>query len=247
MGFKLAGNQSMQQGSFEIEETEVTRKILKKVDTLINVGANIGYYCCIALSLGKHVVAFEPIPSNLNYLLRNIKANNWEDEIEVFPLALSNKVGIIKMYGGGTGASLVKGWAGSSEKYVTLVPNSTMDIVLGSRFQGDKLFIIVDIEGAEKLMLEGASSFLFMKPKPIWLMEISVSEHQPKGNNINPNLFATFEMFWDMDYEAWTADKQCRRIHPDEVKSIVKSNRDTLLTHNFLFIERGCKTEILDT
>jgi len=76
MGFKLIGNRSMQEGKFEPEETQIVKTIIPYVDVVINVGANIGYYCCIALSHGKHVVAFEPINRNLRYLLRNIKANN---------------------------------------------------------------------------------------------------------------------------------------------------------------------------
>lgn len=113
MGFKLVGNQSMQKGQFEPEETQIVKKIVSFVDVVINVGANIGYYCCIALSQRKYVIAFEPINLNLRYLLRNIKANNWESLIEVYPMALSDKVGVIEIYGGGTGASLVEGWAGS--------------------------------------------------------------------------------------------------------------------------------------
>lgn len=246
MGFKLLGNKAMQQGLFEIEETAIVKKILQEVDVLLNVGANIGYYCCIALSLGKYVVAFEPIAINLRYLLKNIKANNWEDKIEIFPLAMSNKIGVIEMYGGGTGASFIKGWAGMPEQHVTLVPTSTMDILLGSRFQGRRCMVLADIEGAEKLMLEGASSFLCSVPKPIWMVEISISEHQPKGTKINPNLFATFQMFWDKGYSAWTATKQCRQIFPDEIESIVNNNNNTLLTNNFLFIERGSKVGLLD-
>ncbi len=247
LGFKLVGHYEMEQGLFEPKETELIKKILKKVDILINVGANIGYYCCIALKLNKYVVAFEPIPLNLQYLLKNLKANNWEEHIEIFPLALSNKIGIIEIYGGGTMASLVKGWGQSTLKQiVTLVPTSTMDIVLNSRFQDQRCLILVDIEGAEKLMLEGASTLLCAKPKHIWMVEISISEHQPNGININPNLLATFQLFWDKGYEAWTADNQGRQIFPEEIESIIKNTTDTLLTHNFLFIEKGGKAELLD-
>ena len=101
MGFKFVGDQSMQNGQFEPEETQIVKNILPNVDVVINVGANIGYYCCIALSQEKHVVAFEPITLNLRYLMRNIIANNWESRIEVFPIALSNSVGIVEIYGGG--------------------------------------------------------------------------------------------------------------------------------------------------
>jgi len=247
MGFKLVGNQSMQKGLFEPEETQIVKQIIPNVDIVINVGANIGYYCCIALSYKKYVVAFEPINLNLRYLLRNIKANNWESGIEVYPMALSNKkAGVIEIYGGGTGASLVKGWAGTPEQYVTLVPSTTLENILGSKFQTKRCFILVDIEGAEQLMLEGASSIINMVPKPIWMMEISISEHQPKGIKINPNLLSTFKVFWSNGYEAWTADEQCRIIHPDEIEQIIRSGVDIPHTHNFLFIEKGEKIEFLD-
>lgn len=64
-GFQLAGHAGMSSGKFEPEETRVVRDCLQDVDVLVNVGANIGYYCCHALSLGKPVIAVEPIARNL--------------------------------------------------------------------------------------------------------------------------------------------------------------------------------------
>ncbi|MCL4870830.1 MAG: FkbM family methyltransferase [Anaerolineae bacterium] len=246
MGFKLIGNLSMQKGEYETEETEIAKKIISKVDVFINIGANIGYYCCIALNHGKQVVAIEPMDHNLRYLLRNIKVNNYTSPIEVYPLALSNSVGVIEMFGGGPQASLVKGWGKRSGQYATLVPSSTLDNVLHTRFQGKNCFILVDIEGAELMMLEGATSFVNGYPKPIWMIEISISEHQPEGLCINPNLVSTFQVFWNRGYEAWTADKQCQIILPDEIEGIAKGGVDTFSTHNFLFIEKGKKNELLD-
>ena len=245
MGFKLAGNKAMQSGAFEPEETRIVEQLLGQVDTVVNIGANIGYYCCIALARDKYVVAFEPMQQNLRYLLRNIKANNWESRIEVYPLALSDRVGVIEIYGGGTGASLVKGWAGTPEHHVTLVPRTTLDNALGTRFAGKQCLMLVDIEGAERLMLAGASIFIAMDPKPVWLVEVSISEHQPDGIKINPHLSSTFEVFWDSGYEAWTADSTCRLIQPDEIRQVVSSGTDTLHTHNFLFIEKGHRHQFL--
>jgi FkbM family methyltransferase len=247
MGFKLAGNHSMKTGRFEPEETRIVRRILPYVDIVVNVGANIGYYCCIALSQDKYVVAIEPVNLNLRHLLKNVKANHWESRIEVHQTALSDGVGLIELYGGGNVASLVKGWAGTPEQDVTLVPCTTLDNVLGARFQSKTCFILVDIEGAEQLMLEGASSIIAMQPKPIWMVEISISKHQPRGVTINPNLSSTFNVFWNHGYEAWTADKHCRIIQPDEIARIFRSGVDTLRTNNFLFVEKGKKHEFLDT
>lgn len=148
-GFSMAGNRAMADGSFEPVETEVIRDILKNVDILINVGANVGYYCCHALSMGKQVIAFEPIQRNLRYLCKNIHFNRWTGA-EIFPIAMSNNVGIREIYGGNTGASVVEGWANIPSSYVTLVPSSTLDTVLGTRLQGQNVLVLVDVEGAEK-------------------------------------------------------------------------------------------------
>ncbi|MEI6737502.1 MAG: FkbM family methyltransferase [Pseudomonadota bacterium] len=245
MGFKFVGNAEMQKGRFEPDETELVTRILKSVDVVINIGANIGYYCCFALKEGKHVVAFEPIINNLRYLYKNIKGNHWEDRIEIFPMALSNRVGTIEIFGGGTGASLIRGWAGSPDYFVESVPVSTLDIVLGSRFHGKRCLVLIDIEGAEQLMLEGASAFLLHEPRPIWMVEITVAEHQPKGTAINPHLLSTFQLFWTKGYEAFIADKHLRPILPAEIESIVKSQADSLYSHNFLFIESDKKRDLL--
>lgn len=245
LGFKMIGNSLMQKGQYEPDETQIFSKIISQVDIFVNIGANIGYYCCIALHHGKHVIAFEPSYHNLLYLLRNIKANNWISSIEIYPLALGNTVGVVEIFGGGAQGSLIKGWGGRPNQYVTLVPSSTLDNVLGSRFKDKQCFVLVDIEGAEYAMLQHASSFIDRNPKPIWMIEISVSEHQPTMVTINPNLLATFQIFWDMGYEAWTADKHWRLVHFDEIERIVDGGTDTLSTHNILFIEKGKNSLLL--
>jgi len=99
-GFKLAGHAAMAAGTFEPEETRLVRDLLQDVDILVNVGANIGYYCCHALSLGKPVIAVEPIARNLHYLLQNLRINGWAEQAEVFPVALGSASGILEMWGG---------------------------------------------------------------------------------------------------------------------------------------------------
>lgn len=234
-GFKLAGNESMEKGDFEPFETELVRDILQDVDVLVNVGANIGYYCCHALSIGKKVIAFEPIQRNVHYLCKNIKANGWSGA-EVFPMALSNDIGILEIYGGDTGASLVKGWAGIAESYVTLVPSSTLDIILGNRLEGERILIIADIEGAEKAMLEGAVQMLANNPKPIWLIEISVTEHQPQGVAINPHLYDTFKYMFDAGYQqAYAVGSDLLRVTMSQVEAAQSGDTSAFRVHNFLF------------
>ena len=239
-GFKLFGSRAMQDGRFEPLETKLVKQILHYSDTFINVGANVGYYCCHAIQQGVPVYAFEPVDLNVRYLLSNIKANGWEEKVEIYPVALGAKPGILDIFGGGTGASLIKGWADTPETDVMPVPVLTLDLVLGKRLLGKKNFIMIDIEGAEMFMLEGSETFLAAEPKPIWMIEICVHQHQPEGIAINPNLVRTFEYFWRNGYQAWTAAENPRRVDAKEVEAIVSSGNNTFETHNFIFAEPDC-------
>jgi len=119
---------------------------LASADILVNVGANVGYYRCHALGMRKRVIAFEPIQRNLRHLYRNVTVNDWTD-IEIFPVALSDRAGVVKVYGGNTSASVIRGWAGTSEEYVTFAPSVEMDSIIGERLRGKRVAVIVDAKG----------------------------------------------------------------------------------------------------
>ncbi|MDO9318879.1 MAG: FkbM family methyltransferase [Gammaproteobacteria bacterium] len=233
-GFTFAGHDGMAEGIFEPEETKLMRRLVADVDVLVNIGANVGYYCCHALSMGRSVIAVEPNARNLHYLLKNIQNNNWADQAEIFPIALGSGTNILNMWGGGTGASLVKGWANIPESYVTQVPVLSLDRVLGDAVAGKKALILVDIEGAEYLMLQGAKNILKNGANTIWIMEISAAEHQPRGQTINPYFGETFEIFFSQGYRAFTANEDSIEITPEIVKRVV-SGGQVLNCHNFLF------------
>ena len=233
-GFTLAGHPAMAAGSFEPEETRLVRELLQEVDVLVNVGANVGYYCCHALSLSKPVIAVEPISRNLHYLMRNIQENGWAEQAEIFPVALGAEANVLQMWGGGTGASLVNGWAGISESYVTQVPVLTLDRMLGNALEGKLALILVDVEGAEYAMLQGALKTLQHEPRPIWMMEIGSTTHQPEGVAVNPNLEATFNLFFERGYAATTADSRRVPIDAEQVRAVTKGVGE-FGVHNFVF------------
>jgi FkbM family methyltransferase len=232
-GFNFTGNAAMMSGDFEPGETAIFEKVLEQVDIVVNVG----YYSCLALHANKRVVAFEPMPKNVQALLANICANNWGSRAEIFPVALSEKTGVLEIFGEGTGASLIKGWAGVEAGKVTLIPVSTLDVALGNRLAGSKCLLMVDIEGAEYQFLEGAKNFLNMSPKPICFMEISIRAQQPKGVRINPKLLQTFEVFWSKGYKAYTTHNSNRLVTRDEVQAIINGGPDTLYGDTFLFLD----------
>lgn len=233
-GFTLAGNDAMAAGTFEPEETELVLELLQEVDVLVNIGANVGYYCCHALNVGKPVIAMEPISRNLHYLLTNIRNNGWSHQAEIFPMALGERADILQMWGGDTGASLIRGWASISENYVTQVPVLSLDRVLGVVIRSKRALILADIEGAELMMLQGATETLKNEPRPIWLVEVAATEHQPTGTLMNPNFAKTFEIFYEHGYRAYTADSEKREIVVADVDDIL-AQKVRLATHNFVF------------
>ncbi len=233
LGFFFNGKSDMEKGEFEPHETYLFEKVITNYDLFINIGANTGYYACKALQKDINTIAFEPNSLNMNILLRNIEANNFDAEFQLFPVALSDELGILPLYGASTGASLVKGWAGQLNK--TLVPISTFDSTALPLTEGKKCFVMIDIEGAELGCLKGARSLLTSDTNNDFIIEICVNEHQPEGTLINPKLVETFEFIYSFGYVGYVIGDKLRKVELSEVKKIPITNVDTLKVHNFLF------------
>lgn len=241
LGFKLTSGlhpayELMRIGKFEVEETAIIRKLLPKVDFFVDIGANLGYYTCLALQSGKPGIAIEPQQQNLQCLFQNLTANGWEDRAEVFPLALSDCPGLLTLYGAsGPSASLIKNWAGYSARYKKTVPVSTLDNILAGRFFGKRLFIKMDVEGAEYLVLKGALATLRLEPKPIWLLEVCLEEFHPEGRN--PDFQKIFQLFSENGYLAFTATENQKLVTLEDVAKWIGENHSESGTFNYVFVE----------
>jgi FkbM family methyltransferase len=241
LGFKLISGlhpayELMRVGKFEVEETAIIAKLLPQVDVFVDIGANLGYYTCLALQSGKPVIAFEPQQQNLQCLFQNLTVNGWEDRAEVFPLALSDCPGLLTLYGAsGPSASLIKNWAGYSSRFNKIVPVSTLDNVLAGRFFGKRLFIKMDVEGAEFYVLKGSLATLGLAPKPIWLLEICLEEFHPEGRN--PDFQEIFKLFWEHGYQAFTATGSPKLVSPSEVENWIEKGHADSGTFNYVFAE----------
>jgi len=236
MGFHMVGDAGFIKAGKKFYEPAVTKLIqayLGKSDIFIDIGANIGYYTCIASSMGKHVVAVEPLEQNIKYLLKNLQINKWNN-VEVFPLGLSSKPGVTRLFGGSTGASLLAGWAGTSPTYCRTIPVTTLDILLGARFKKNRILIKIDVEGAEYMLLKGASRIFTVRPKPVWVMEICLTEHHPQG--INPYFFEIFKMFWNQGYEALSIAEEKKKILVSDVKRWVGKRAIDFGSYNYCFV-----------
>lgn len=240
MGFDMIGGNSrhhkaMQAGTFERLEVDWLQDMLPKVDVFVDVGANIGYFSCIARALGKHVVSVEPLPANLALLLQNVTANEGPP-VEIFPVALASEPGVAKLYGlSSTGASLLSNWAGAPSSVARLIPVNTLDNLLENRFLNNDLLVKIDVEGYEYQALCGAIKILDRKRKPVWLVEITHSQYHPAGEN--PFFRKTFELFWSRGYRCCVlTDSGVKRVVIDDFEGLYKLEREGHI--NFIFSEQ---------
>lgn len=85
-------------GISEKEKRGLVQKLVQPGQVFYDLGANVGYYSLIASTLvGEkgRVLAFEPSPRNLNFLHQHLTLNHIRN-VEIFPLAVSDKKGVAK-------------------------------------------------------------------------------------------------------------------------------------------------------
>ncbi|MDG4831534.1 FkbM family methyltransferase [Solwaraspora sp. WMMD1047] len=129
------------------EEMRAWRRILRPGDLFVDVGSNVGYYALWAGDLGAEVIAIEPSPDAARRLRDNVGLND-------FPITV-RQCGLAAQRGRMT---LSRG--ADSMNHLLLGPDAvgetievdTLDNVLGNRFAAG---VKIDVEGAERLVLEG--------------------------------------------------------------------------------------------
>jgi len=151
---------------YEIPLVEFMKKVLKKGDIFIDIGANIGYLTAIGASLvGKNgqVYSFEPAPQIFNFLKKIAKINP-EYKIIANQYALGEKPGLVKMdfakppYDGGS--TIVKNLLNKN------IDKETIDVLLirlDDYIKEKKInkisLIKIDVEGFELPVLKGLENY----------------------------------------------------------------------------------------
>ena len=162
----------------ETKELQLLRNIIKEGDTVIDIGANIGFYTLLFRNIvGKkgRVIAFEPEPKNFSLLRKTIDTNNFENVI-AYQMAVGSKNSKVKL--------LLSEDAG--EHQISDNGHIDVDCIRLDDYIKSADFIKLDVEGYEIEILKGMQNLL---QKNIILM----SEFYVKllVNNSNPKEFFT--------------------------------------------------------
>jgi FkbM family methyltransferase len=166
---------------YEYWESRLLRRIVRPGWTVVDVGANIGYYTLLFARLvgpSGCVYSFEPQASTYADLSRNISLNE-PGNVRIFRLALSDSVGDAPLADTGErphATHIASVGEASSER----VPLITLDSFLAAESAPGLDLIKVDIEGYEMRFLLGAAETL-ARFRPIVQLEL------------NPGMLARFD------------------------------------------------------
>ncbi len=235
-GFRFNGHSGMQDGTFEPEETKMVNRIFNSVDLFLNVGANSGYYCCFAQQRGIKTIAVEPVPSNVTYIAQNMAANGWGDNITVLPVAAGEVTGFIDIYGVGTGASVVKGWANNPETLKQTVPVVRLDTLIHPLPKGKTMFILMDVEGFEYQALKGSAALIKAKNKPVWFIEIIGDGGPIESGTVR--FKDTFKIMMDAGYSVYMANETMRQLDWDAIVRLEADAEAQSASRNYLFLDK---------
>jgi FkbM family methyltransferase len=154
---------------FGTHEPNVTRWMLTQIragDTVLDVGAHAGYASLIAAAQvgpSGRVIAFEPNPSNVEMLHRNLNANmDLAPRVSLEQMAVSGTTGTARFGGHETTGALAR------DGYE--VRTTTIDDFALAR-QIRPAVIKMDIEGGETLALDGMST-IASTCRPALIIEI---------------------------------------------------------------------------
>lgn len=156
-------------GTFDPESIRVVRAMVHTGDTVVDVGANIGWFTLhLAEQVGStgSVLAFEPAPRTVARLLQHVRRNNLR-QVEVIPLALGEKAEGPRQMRIQSSYRL-DGTDGSEEAEVAI---TTLDDYLQNHPVSSLRFIKIDTDGMEIAVLRGAEATLG-RYRPSLLFEV---------------------------------------------------------------------------
>lgn len=188
-------------------------KHINDYNIFIDIGSNIGTYSVLFANRGLTGYAFEPITSNYEALVTNIKLNKLENKITTFNFAL----GDAKRKAGftfdpiNTGASHITENSDFLDEIsepefedIDILPFDSISHKLNIK-KDDRVFIKIDVEGMEPQVIKGASKFLNTHPNLLIVLESKHSGREDIKKLLSS--IADFE-FFDVDDMNMAAKKQ---------------------------------------
>ncbi len=222
---------------FEPYSVSVYRAAIRPGDTVVDVGANVGFFTTLFSRLVQpngRVLAFEPDPENLKLLRSNVEALGEKSNVTIVATAVGSEVGTAKFSldeaTGATGhlggTSTLGGMLyGDGKLRVLETPVETIDGVV-QRMGLEPTVIKLDIEGGEFDALRGATMTIEAH-HPVIVSEL--------GGDLGPQVM---QFLFDRGYRIWNLETGRSATSPDDPPAMIVAIHESAIDS-----ERGQKIQ----
>ena len=228
-----ASNTLVFQRNYEINETKLVKGLVKPGWTVIDIGANFGWYSIHFSQLvgpsGK-VFSFEPIPDSYEELNSNMQLNSCQN-MKTFNTALGNRDDLVSF-----GIPEIDGGLSASSQFLKCnkqiqATMCRLDNVIEEKNITNVDFIKVDIEGGELDMLYGAEKLLEQFRPNIMIEIVDVHCHR---FGYSPN--DVYQFLLSKGYSGlFIGNEYTKEKTNEEIHKLTKPNVNNLLNGNYLF------------
>ena len=160
-------------GSYEPEQTRLFAETIRPGDTVLDVGANVGYYTLLsALLAGPSgaVWSFEPNPRNAGFLRRHAEINGLR-QVRVEQAAVSDAAGMARFdFGTGSGTGHLSSDGAIEVRTLRLDDFCAANAIVPRAVK-------IDVEGAEAAVLDGFAATVEAARPVIFLSTHGPEQH----------------------------------------------------------------------
>ena len=213
-------------GEYEPAISRIFKEIINPGDICFDIGANIGWYTTLFQKLvGEkgEVHAFEPVPFIFEHLNRNVKLNEPPENVRLNNLALGDVKKDVDLHlfpNLPNGHASISNFGRSDDLEVFSSRMTTLDTYLSENSIGNVSLIKIDIEGAELMMLKGASKLFDQIKLPVFEIEMALATTSGFGylpNDLIEYIRSRADFRFFAIHEKFPNLREIRGFDPDDI------------------------------
>ncbi len=221
---------------YEPFETSLLTAELRPGMTILDIGANIGYYSLLFSKLvgdSGRVYAFEPAPQNFSLLERNL-ARNHRRNVIALNQAVGNRSGQSFLYLSGDNHGDHQAYPSGDERPAVPIALGRVDDCVVGLVDLVKL----DIQGFEAHALAGMEATIAANPNLILFTEFWPAGMERAGSD--PARF--LERLRSFDFEIFFIDEYANRLEPADDAALLRRYAPGVGSHTNLLCRRHAST-----